>query len=1169
MRTLPPFLFSQSLGQARKLVSVLPAFVFLSFAQVWAETSPVSSEVELGDVVTTTARFTLKMGVEAGPVRLEFQAADLGVPAFRIKIVPDKEGTTLVVRSEFRSLENQKWEPAGQTELAFWPAPKDLKTLATLEENKIPVQTWRGKVLHGRVRREAGHLAVWLEGQLIHTRAWEKPGPIRFFLHPGADMESILEVQAPFDEGNNFLPVELIHLIERNQVTKAVPEKVVVEGVPFELWDRGHSQVSLAKAHWLDWRRDPSSYGQAYDAGAYYIGDPYTPIVQVPRADYCAAYVLAEADEDDSTTNELTLRVGRRMKGASSKSQVFRKDFSATIPRTKKTIEPDKRLCVIRIPFTEALAQDIVDGILDIEMTKEIRLARRSPDPNRFQWVPLGRTSSVHIAGLTLERSPIQMELRSSAGGNLFEQPAEPEFRVILKNITREPQKYSLTLKTGVSPEASLRGEIGPGQSVRESIRLSGVPLGYVKLSAILSGGKGDHLLTRRTSFGVLPPNQRHFVSEGSVGTGDMNSGHFTPCDPEVIGDLYRKLGLTYGMDFASAEIRKRAGVRIGREFSVTTKRWTNSLAAYAQRLEESPDLLPHLMIFHEDAISAQHATRTPDFFHDRPPYVLNPEEQKRFTLLQEVALSTAKRFREKHPEMRISLGNGPMVVREELYRHGFPADLFDSGGNENPAFSRLPETQPPDPIGNNSSLWMDRQLLDAYGYREKSVTQCHETIYPSTNPGNLSLETQAKYLIRHILHSMAWRIPQIRAGTLLDAGDSYYHSNWGGIGLFERAPEKAPKPVAISLATLTRVLDGAHYEDFLETGSDSAYLMSFSKKDGATVFPFWVVRGTRDFTLLLDGASKARIVEANGLEKEVPILQGTIRLDASPEPAYLILPKGGRVASVVLGLSKYEDQPVGRISKIDSLLSLGKWKVVPERSPELEMYNPLTPRRKGNFEFSIVSKIDGEGPALRVSPKPVKEGKSVMPMYAELAFQKRMELPGKPAEIGLWVDGNSSWSRVIFSLRDASGQRWVSIGAAAKGASEWMGDWLTPDLLKNYKPGKIADFNTDDPFGLSRINFDGWRYLGFPLPGQYPGEGYHWPANSQWFSDGDGIVHYPLLLEKLIVEIPEKTLHLTRYATVARPEIYLRNLVSVVRDMDEPKNEPGDYVEAQQVSSR
>ncbi|MCX6934926.1 MAG: hypothetical protein NTZ01_01815, partial [Verrucomicrobia bacterium] len=992
----------------------------------------------------------------------------------------------------------------GQADLSFWPNAKDIKTLTSLVENKIPEQTWRQKVLHGRIRREPGAIAVWLEGQLIFSRDWKDTEMITLTARQGKDTEFTIEEKGRTVDANAFFPAELIHLMPGSKSGGPIPESVVVEGIPFEVWGHGGARVSLANAHWLDWKRDPSSYGQAYDAGAYYIGDQYTPIVQVPRADYCAAYVLAEADEDDSTTNELTLRVGRRMKGASSKSQVFRKDFSATIQRTKKTIEPDKRLCVIRIPFTEALAQDIVDGILDIEMTKEIRLARRSPDPNRFQWVPLGRPSGVQISGLTLERSPIQMELRSSVGGNLFEQPAEPEFSAILKNITREPQKYSLILKTGVSPESSLRGEIGPGQSVRESIRLSGVPLGYVELSAILSGGKGDLLLTRRTSFGVLPPNQRHFVSEGSVGTGDMNSGHFTPCDPEVIGDLYRKLGLTYGMDFASAEIRKRAGVRIGREFSVTTKRWTNSLAAYAQRLQESPDLLPHLMIFHEDAITPEHATRTPDLFHDRPPYVLNPEEQKRFTLLQEVALSTAQRFREKHPEMRISLGNGPMVVREELYRHGFPADLF-----------------------------------------------------------------QAKYLIRHILHSMAWRIPQIRGATLLDAGDSYYHSNWGGVGLFQRAPEMAAKPVAISLATLTRVLDGAHYEDFLETGSDSAYLMSFSRKDGATVFPFWVVRGRRDFTLLLDGATKARIVEANGLEKEVPVLQGTIRLDASPEPAYLILPEGGRVASVVLSPSKYEDQPVGRISKIDSLASLEKWKVVPERSPELEMYNPLTPRRKGNFEFSIVSKIDGEGPALRVLPKTVEEGKSVMPMYAELAFQKRMELPGKPAEIGLWVNGNSSWARIIFSIRDASGQRWVSLGAAAKGASEWMGDWLTPDLLKNYKPGKIADFNTDDPFGLSRINFDGWRYLGFPLPGQYPGEGYHWPANSQWFSDGDGIVHYPLELEKLIVEIPEKTLYLTRYTPAKRADFFLRNLISIEQDQDAPKSVPEDYVQGKQVSAK
>ena len=55
-----------------------------------------------------------------------------------------------------------------------------------------------------------------------------------------------------------------------------------------------------------------------------------------------------------------------------------------------------------------------------------------------------------------------------------------------------------------------------------------------------------------------------------------------------------------------------------------------------------------------------------------------------------------------------------------------------------------------------------------------------------------------------------------------------------------------------------------------------------------------------------------------------------------------------------------------------------------------------------------------------------------------------------------------------------------------------------------------------DDAFGISRINFDGWRYLGFPLPGNYPGEGFGWPANSQWKSDKENVVHYPLTLTKL-----------------------------------------------------
>ena len=65
----------------------------------------------------------------------------------------------------------------------------------------------------------------------------------------------------------------------------------------------------------------------------------------------------------------------------------------------------------------------------------------------------------------------------------------------------------------------------------------------------------------------------------------------------------------------------------------------------------------------------------------------------------------------------------GRVVTKEELLRHKYPAELFDSAGNESAAFGHPPESQPPDWLGNNSSLWMDRQLLDAYGYFTPGIT--------------------------------------------------------------------------------------------------------------------------------------------------------------------------------------------------------------------------------------------------------------------------------------------------------------------------------------------------------------------------------------------------------------------------------------------------------------
>ena len=79
---------------------------------------------------------------------------------------------------------------------------------------------------------------------------------------------------------------------------------------------------------------------------------------------------------------------------------------------------------------------------------------------------------------------------------------------------------------------------------------------------------------------------------------------------------------------------------------------------------------------------------------------------------------------------------------------------------------------------------------------------------------------------------------------------------------------------------------------------------------------------------------------------------------------------------------------------------------------------------------------------------------------------------------------------------------------------------------------------------GRYQKHHDGWRFVSFPLPGQYPGEGYHWPKNSQWRFSGDGVVHYPLKLKKLVITMPERVLYLTQYLPPLRPEIYLKDLM-------------------------
>jgi hypothetical protein len=1050
----------------------------------------------------------------------------------------DAPGLTLQADASLWDATKRQWgSDAVTTWYYYWPAPTDRAKLDLLKGSGLAPRSLKGRWLKVRVEADRRHIRFWLEGQLV--REVERPagakGPVALVLAQGDQLRNV--AVAPLEE-SVFLPVDLTLFAHDRLAAPLGKEGLTVGGVPFELADRGRSVVDLGKARWIEQKEDPVNTYENYEGGPPVVHDPRMPFLRLPSVDCVAVHVLAAVDEAPGKTPNFTLRAGRYGHATQVVFHSFPGTVSSKAPPALKG--PSGPFFHVRVPVAKAFAQDIEHWI-EMELTREVRLARRLPDPNRFRSRPLGVPSGVRIAALTLERSPLQMRVSSNEPGHAFVVPQRPTFQARLTNITSAAQPYELSLllthHDGTPLRATRKGSVPAGKTVEVALAAPETKLGYHEVTVTLKGAAGRTLLERHTSCCLLPPDTRKHRATSPFGTWDFCGGHFTSDNPDVNGRLYVKAGLRWGMGHFKPEKRKEYGVLAGYEPNL----YQTGLKGWEEALKSTPDLPPIALLFHENSISIKHVTRAPELFTDQPRYVFDAEEKKAFKKLFDAAVKSAREVKAKYPKLHLRLGNGPLPTREAFYQAKFPAELFDSAGDEPGAFSRLPEAQPPDIVAFNASIWMDRQMLDAYGYKDKPVSLCYESCYPSVGPGNLTLQEQADYLVRHALHALAWEIPEIKLGQICDMGNGAYFSIVGGIGLVRARPELNVKPAFVSVATLTRVLDGAKFVRAVPLGSPVLYCLEFRRPDGTQAHALWTVRGKRPVTLRLDSSGPWTRVDDQGNESAVGG-KGEVELTLSPSPIYLV--GKGKVKSAAAGKPVYADRPAGKATMLDALANLDGWVVEKDRDPELEYYDFMCPRRKGDFAFEPVAAFEGMDKVLKVTPRPVKRGKDTMPMYAALAHKKGIPVPGTPTEIGAWVNGNGGWGRLIFELQDASGQRWVSLGAEQTDAPrKWAEALAHPDMRAKWKRPAINEWNTSDLFGVSRFNFDGWRWVAFPLPGNYPGEKHPWPANSQWRWDRDGVVHYPLTLKRLIIELPEKVLQVKTFAPPPRPEVYLKDL--------------------------
>ncbi|HXK45578.1 MAG TPA: hypothetical protein PL060_06435, partial [bacterium] len=240
---------------------------------------------------------------------------------------------------------------------------------------------------------------------------------------------------------SKYLTVPIDELVNHKGFLNVSENRLIVGNIPFQLSSRSDANCIFMKdVGWKDWQKDPSSYYSAYDAVPT-EPDPTRMMFHIPVDYYSAVYVLASCENDKNLSNVLTLRIGKFGGGHGMTKYT---DFVAQIPRADSPrggiglIKTETgNVFLVKIPLDNAIWQEFKNvSTIDVDITKEIRLAMRRPDPCRYQTRPLGLPSGIHIYGITFERAPMKMELYTDEAGHVFNEPQIPQFNVVLTKMT-------------------------------------------------------------------------------------------------------------------------------------------------------------------------------------------------------------------------------------------------------------------------------------------------------------------------------------------------------------------------------------------------------------------------------------------------------------------------------------------------------------------------------------------------------------------------------------------------------------------------------------------------------------------------------------------------------------------------------------------------------------
>ncbi len=925
------------------------------------------------------------------------------------------------------------------------------------------------------IRPDAAGVQYWVNGRYVcRTDRQAALSSVVFRPANGGQVNSAHQEAAPGDD--RFLTLDLSRLPRSaapTNVTLSLPAGLqTVDGIPF-LLGRGDKRVDLNQARAMS--PDPAE-GGTYLPRSAFDGRPESFIFSVPLAQYIRAWMLCAVEGDSAAERLLTTRLTRgtadgrgdacadttvRLPPAEASAPDFTRVGTATFGSgTARRAAP---LWLAEVPLKIGDIQDLIffsreesynAGLLADRRYLDCELLgkpeRVYPRGVRSRTPDSAATNGVHVFGLTLERTAVELELRAVQTGNIFQGTEQPALDVCLRprhGSGRHTLSWQLRSVDGLRVDEGKRKlnlAADAGEQII-AIPLKAPAVGWYGVDVALADDAGRRLLECSSALALLPADTRRAGRESPYGAWWFGDAHRGTDACDIGGPLLRRAGLrhtTFGRhrlteaDMAPWQVGAFALPWLWRPTGhpdADALRYEKGARNYLARFPATTMVLVgHEALGGNVGVVAAGGAAAEAAAHDLALRVA----------MQSASNATAV-LRASFPQLKRVFGDAwqGAATAAAMVRRGYPLSDMDSLRLADAAPTLLPERAR---FGDMQIAWELRAMARRAGH-ELTPTSAGEWVCRQDLV--LGAQRQAEWSVRDALASHAYGFRRISLGLLYDAGDDSFHTPLGGSGLCRRHPLLHPKPAYVACANLTRLLDGMELKRRVPTGSPTLYALEFADRE-RFVYALWTPRGMCAAQLRFDGRIAARLTGLYGATRDLASRRGRLEVTAGTAPRYLTTDRP--VCEIVAGSRSFpNDPPPARSQIVNAMRTPAEWWLAEAPSSGAPSAPPAA--------FSLISVKDNEqGACLELAlPRDAFAGGQAV-LCASLQLIVSNPLSGRPATLGLWVKGNSGWGRISWLFDDADGRSFIA-GAG--------GDW---------------------PYDHN-IDFDGWCFMACDVAGARP----------------------------------------------------------------------------------